>query len=909
MAITLAQQFGGGATVTGQTTCSPAITPSNSGDLLLLIVTWSSSGSGTNDSIAINTNSGTWSGGTNVANTAPNGCSFSAYLPNCGGGALSWTATFTPGTGNTALGWTWNILEFSGIATSSPLDLAMVYKTNTSQTAWTTTAASGTTISTDLLVALYGGHSSNTLTFTANASGSLPSSGWANTTQVVAGLGGSGNCHNIGSYVVPGATETSPVCVITCSASVTYEGFLWTFLAGATAITAAVAPSAAVAATNAETVALTAALTASASVSAQNGGSITASLTSSASVAATDAETVALTAAVTASASVSATLPPAFVGNAKVGVNLGTGGWRPWHGFCLDPQCAMIPAGSTAPDGSTSSTVWSNQDAQFDAELQACVNLGIGWVRTGVFWAQIERSAGVYDWTLYDYIIGKIRSYGLRFLPAVWGTPLYVASDPTQPPTSTETTNFFTAFATRYQADLAGVIEVWNEPDGGHYWNGTIAQFTTDVLIPAYSAIKAVNSSIKVLLSPGTYESSFWSTVNSNGGINSFDIAGIHDYANIAFSATQGFPALASEMTSLGRSGIPLWCGEEGATQSSNTASDSSHTAQLTADIPPLLAGTAPYAMMCWYCLDDSAPWVCGSGGDGTIAFYGIANCATDTNGSLTSANYNTLATGVTAKASYTYLQGILTNLQLTAAVSPSASVAAANAEKAALTAAVIGAAAVAATGPAPSGVLTAAITATSAVAASGPAPTTSLTAAVVSSATVAVAGPSPTTQLTAAITVSAAAAAMSAEQVGVTAAVVAAAVVLAPNVEIQPLTAGLTAAAVVAASGPTNGVATLITAAIVASAAVAAANSEQVALTAQSSASATVNATPTLVYLYLLTAAIVAFAHVHGTAYQAAAPFLGKPTLPMGTLPATPMTGGGIVPMGTLPNVPCLPL
>lgn len=240
--VSLAQQAGTGATVTGQTTCTPAITPTNTGDLLLLIVTWSSSGSGTNDSIAINTNSGTWVGGTNVANTSPNGCSFSAYLANCGSGALSWTATFTPGTGNTALGWTWNILEFTGIATSSPLDVAMVDKTNTAQTAWTTTAASGTTVSTDLLVAIYGGHSSSTLTFTTNASGSLPSSGWANTTQVVAALGGSGNCHNISAYVVPGSAETSPVCVITCSASVTYEGFLWTFKAATATYAPAILP-------------------------------------------------------------------------------------------------------------------------------------------------------------------------------------------------------------------------------------------------------------------------------------------------------------------------------------------------------------------------------------------------------------------------------------------------------------------------------------------------------------------------------------------------------------------------------------------------------------------------------------------------------------------------------------------
>jgi hypothetical protein len=351
---------------------------------------------------------------------------------------------------------------------------------------------------------------------------------------------------------------------------------------------------------------------------------------------------------------------PLFVGNALVGINLGTGGWRPWHGFCLDPQCSMIPAGSTAPDGSTSSTVWANQDAQFNAELQACVDLGVGWVRTGVFWAQIERTSGVYDWTLYDYIIGKIRSYGLRFLPAVWGTPLYVSNDPTRTPTSTETTNFFTAFATRYQSQLAGVIEVWNEPDGGHYWNDTIALFTTHVLMPAYSAIKAVSSSIDVLLSPGTYESSFWSTVNSSGGINSFDIAGIHDYGNVAWSSSQGFPALATEMTSLGRSGIPLWCGEEGQTQSTNTVSDSNHTAQLTADIPPLLALTAPYNLMMWYALDDSAPWVCGTGGNGTVAYYGLCNCPTDANGSLTSANFNTLATDVTVKNAYTYLQGLL---------------------------------------------------------------------------------------------------------------------------------------------------------------------------------------------------------------------------------------------------------
>jgi hypothetical protein len=227
MAIALVQQVGNtsGATA-GQTSFTSTATTFTAGNLLLAVVSWSLSGSGTP---SIGTPSG-WSGGTSLKNGATNGVAWVGYIPNCAGGSQSWTWTLTTG-GMSTLEWAWTIFEFSGAATTSPLDLAMVDAAtgSSASTSLSTGAASGTTQAGDLIIQLSGFQHGSALTFTSSAT-SVPSSGWTVATTYES-TGTSPYAGVVAQYQVVSGTVTNPAGVLTSSANTSSENFLLTFTA------------------------------------------------------------------------------------------------------------------------------------------------------------------------------------------------------------------------------------------------------------------------------------------------------------------------------------------------------------------------------------------------------------------------------------------------------------------------------------------------------------------------------------------------------------------------------------------------------------------------------------------------------------------------------------------------------
>jgi hypothetical protein len=227
MGIAFVQQVGGtSGTTAGQTSLTSTATTFTAGNLLIAVVSWSLSGTGTP---SIGTPSG-WSNGTSLKNGAINGVAWVGILPNNPGGSQSWTWTLTPG-GMTALEWAWTIFEFSGAATTAPLDLALVSAATGSSASTTlnTGAASGTTQAGDLLIELAGFQHGSALTFSSSAS-SVPSSGWTVATTYES-TGTSPYCGVIAQYQVASGTVTNPDGVLTASVSTSSEAFLLTILA------------------------------------------------------------------------------------------------------------------------------------------------------------------------------------------------------------------------------------------------------------------------------------------------------------------------------------------------------------------------------------------------------------------------------------------------------------------------------------------------------------------------------------------------------------------------------------------------------------------------------------------------------------------------------------------------------
>ena len=130
--------------------------------------------------------------------------------------------------------------------------------------------------------------------------------------------------------------------------------------------------------------------------------------------------------------------------------------------------------------------------AQIDAQLSALARTGARDARTDALWEAAEPAAPIggvhhYDWAFSDRIASALARHGLRWLPIIDYTAGWAQSIPGQdhsPPRSASSYAAYAgAFAARYGPGGSfwaehpmiaprpvTTYEIWNEPDGGHFW-------------------------------------------------------------------------------------------------------------------------------------------------------------------------------------------------------------------------------------------------------------------------------------------------------------------------------------------------------------------------------------------------------------------------------------------------------
>lgn len=133
----------------------------------------------------------------------------------------------------------------------------------------------------------------------------------------------------------------------------------------------------------------------------------------------------------------------------------------------------------------------------FGSLLDQAVTLGVGWVRVGFSWKQIEPQPGQWDYSLPDTIVAQAQSHHLHLLVVLGNTPTWALAGPSSaaqgrdgPPAHPSD---FGAFARAMAARYRGVVCAWavyNEPwnTNKSWYNGTPAQYAA-TLAAAYTAI------------------------------------------------------------------------------------------------------------------------------------------------------------------------------------------------------------------------------------------------------------------------------------------------------------------------------------------------------------------------------------------------------------------------------------
>lgn len=173
-------------------------------------------------------------------------------------------------------------------------------------------------------------------------------------------------------------------------------------------------------------------------------------------------------------------------------------------------------------------------------DLDMIAAAGIKFIRMDMFWHNIEKVRGVYDWSAYDTLVSELDQRGIRALFILNLNDTLYASDIksaiTDSVDSAAYCHFAAAAAKRYEKDHC-IWEIWNEPNSKNTWHpylgaGTDAQQYAPVAIGACKAILAVDSNATIIAPAlaGTGTSPFLQTIFEAGMLNYLNGVSVHAY-------------------------------------------------------------------------------------------------------------------------------------------------------------------------------------------------------------------------------------------------------------------------------------------------------------------------------------------------------------------------------------------
>lgn len=196
---------------------------------------------------------------------------------------------------------------------------------------------------------------------------------------------------------------------------------------------------------------------------------------------------------------------------------------------------AMILAGFSAPT-LRASTFGVNAHIPSSAVQEEIVAVGAGWVRVDVVWGLIELHRDSFDWERYDRVVADLESRGLRIFATLQGTPQWATSGSEfsgVPDDPADWREFCYAVATRYRGRVAA-WGFWNEPNLGHFWQGSRTQYVDEILLPGIEAVSTADPGALLVaadlahLSSGAWETWMARVLNDAGHL--LDVFAHHVY-------------------------------------------------------------------------------------------------------------------------------------------------------------------------------------------------------------------------------------------------------------------------------------------------------------------------------------------------------------------------------------------
>ncbi|MFP4396241.1 MAG: cellulase family glycosylhydrolase [Anaerolineales bacterium] len=171
-----------------------------------------------------------------------------------------------------------------------------------------------------------------------------------------------------------------------------------------------------------------------------------------------------------------------------------------------------------------------NPDYREVAQLAAT---GIRFVRMDLFWHEVEREKGRYDFSGYDALVAAFAAHDMRIVFILdYGNALYDGGhSPHSDGGRAAFARFAAAAARRYRG--RGVIwEIWNEPNLAHFWYPEPRAHHYGLLaMRAAAAIRRADPTALVI-APALcgYEWAYWETLGEMGLFQHVDAVSVHSY-------------------------------------------------------------------------------------------------------------------------------------------------------------------------------------------------------------------------------------------------------------------------------------------------------------------------------------------------------------------------------------------
>jgi hypothetical protein len=229
---------------------------------------------------------------------------------------------------------------------------------------------------------------------------------------------------------------------------------------------------------------------------------------------------------------------------------------------------------------------------QRDPELAAIAATGFGLVRAPLYWAEVERSPGQYDFTRTDAAMAALARHGLDWLPVLVSTPPFRATsrdvDPDgrsyYPPREAADLGAFAAVLVHRYGPEGGFWaarpelprhpirswQVWNEPNIPFFWRSGIDPAAYAAMLKAAGkAIHAADPKAEVVAagipdtSVGMSLERFLDGLYAAGAAGAYDTLALHAYAPTPEAVVELARSTRDQMT---RSGdrARLWVTEMG---------------------------------------------------------------------------------------------------------------------------------------------------------------------------------------------------------------------------------------------------------------------------------------------------------------------------------------------------------